>query len=252
MKTTYALLHEKDHEDLFAPRVGGALEPQCRVWLTLQGGTNHKGDDRPNQNKIIRFNRFLSKLGHRMRLQNGYDHRASVQAVATECMIDMSSYVRLDQLLITRAFNHHDEPEGILGVDHPATEKKDVHDLEDYVIFEKLYRSMSAKVWAALQEAFLLQFCLTNPSCFPDDARQVMAWLARDHRHDALFFQAIQQYDYLLYGYDQLVNRGIVEIINEVSRNQMGSLDAMREELPGFREVVWTPERRKIFAKTYS
>ncbi|MFA6432768.1 MAG: hypothetical protein WCV82_03085 [Candidatus Paceibacterota bacterium] len=209
------------------------LGPSYRTWRRLQHG----------QEKITRFNRYLDVFGHKMRHQNGDQHRASVCFLFTDAMIRMSEYCELDQLLLTRCINHHDEPEGITGIDTPCIHKTDNDDLVEYLVFACLYEQQGPLVWKEMQRSFLLQFCLTNPACFPDDARQVMADLARTRRHEALFFEGVQRVDYLYYAYECFAEHGIVRILHEVANNQLDRLDTIADQLPGFRQVVWTAER---------
>lgn len=240
------------YHHLFAPHSGHVLSPYYRTWRTLQSGHGPNGATRPDQSQVIRFNRFLPQHGERMRHQNGHEHRASVCFLATVFMIEMRRYTKLDELLLTRAFSIHDEPEGVIGIDHPATEKKDEHDLEEYLIFERLYKDSGNYVYKEMQYAFLLQFCLKIPQCFPGDAIFVMTMLARNRQTEALFFQGVQMMDYLFYVYEQWIENGISEILDEVSSHQVPKLDCIAAELEGFEEVVWTPERRSEFVRCHS
>lgn len=220
---------------------GEALGPAYRTWRRLQHG----------QEQIVRFNRFLPRYDGRMRHQNGHEHRCSVCFLFTQTMIEIRPFVVLDELLLTRCVEHHDEPEGILGLDLPANMKQSSDDLKEYLIFEELYKPLGFEVWEELQRSFLLQFCLENPACFPEDARGVMDWLATNHCNEALFFQGVQMYDYLFYAFECFAEHGAAEIMDEVSANQVPRLDRIANLLPGFREVVWTPERRLLFQQTH-
>lgn len=213
------------------------LDPIFPIWLTLQSG----------QEKIIRFSTYIEIFGDRMRHQNGHEHRCSVCLLFTDAMIRMRQYCQLDELLLTRCINHHDEPEGISKIDKPAPEKTDADDLDEYLIFEKLYRPLGNTVWTELQKAFLLQFCLSNPDCFPDDAREVMRHLATDHKNEALFFDAVQRFDYLLYAFECFAEGGVLEILHKVSNSQCDKLDEIAGLLPALQKVVWTQERAVFF-----
>jgi hypothetical protein len=156
-------------------------------------------------------------------------------------MIRIRPYCQLDELLLTRCINHHDEPEGIMEIDKPAPLKVDADDLNEYLVFEKLYSPLGLDVWAELRDAFLLQFCLANPACFPEDAREVMSYLALAKRREALFFDGVQRMDYFFYALECYAEHGIMSILIDVARGQIVKLDKIAEELPGFRETIWTP-----------
>lgn len=206
------------------------------IWLKLQGG----------QEKITRFGGYLPRYGQVMRHQNGHEHRCSVCFLFTEMMIRMRPFCELDELMLTRCINHHDEPEGIIGVDVLAPKKKDEDDLREYLVFEELYKGLGEEVWKELQRSFLLQFCIANPACFPEDARAVMSDLAVNRRYEALFFDAVQRLDYLYYAYE-CYTRGLDRVLHEVAQTQIDKIEAIAPQLPGFDAAVWTEERAGFF-----
>ena len=110
-----------------------------------------------------------------------------------------------------------------------------------------LYEPLGTAVWRELQRGFLLQLCLRNPACFPEDAGCVMTDLAEHRRNEALFFDGVQRLDYLYYAYECYVERGITRILKEVVEKQIKNLDTIAAELPGFEEVVWTLRLRDYF-----
>ncbi len=210
------------------------------VWLKLQKG----------QEKILRFAKHRKEFREQIRAQNGHEHCVSVNHLATETMIRMRRYgALLDELILTRAWELHDKSEGILGYEVIAPNKKDEDDLREYLAFERVYKKLGKRVWPEYQRCFLLQFALKNPSCFPQEARDVMADLARRYRNEALFFQGVQYVDYLFYAYECFREYGICEVIEDITRNSFVHIDAISSELIGFDKVLWTPRRRKYFAQ---
>ncbi|MGC9605422.1 MAG: hypothetical protein ABSF56_01545 [Minisyncoccia bacterium] len=159
----------------------------------------------------------------------------------------MRPYCRLDELLLSRCVSHHDEPEGIRIIDLPADIKTDEDDLKEYLVFRRLCGPLGVAVWRELERSFLLQFCLRNPACFPEEARLVMTDLAEHRRNEALFFDGVQRLDYMYYAYECYVEHDIIRILVEVARNQIVELDAIAAELPGFDKVVWTLNLRDYF-----
>jgi len=209
------------------------------VWRRLQHG----------QEKIERFNKYFPRFGHLIHHQTGHEHQCSVTFSVDYWMILMRPYVRLDELLLSRDFRSHDISEGITGEDKPGVTKTDKDDRREYLVFEKLMKPLGNEYWKEAQRAFLLQFCLKNPECFPEDARVVMADLAAGNREEALFREGIQEFDYFYSAYEFWVESGVHEILYDVARHYMESLDAIAAELNGFKEVVWTPERRAFFVE---
>ena len=216
------------------------LGPAFRPWFMLQS--------RPGQEKIIRFGQYVEEFGPRIREQDGHEHRASVSFLFTYAMMKLRKHVALDEGLLLRCINHHDEPEGIIGKDVIAPTKTDKDDLEEYLAFESIYSELGDDVWPELQRAFLLQFCLTNPACFPDDARTIMGALAKEKRNEALFFDGVQRIDYLYYAYECHL-RGVHKILHGVAVRQVEKLDRIAQELPGFQKELWTA-RVSLFFKT--
>jgi hypothetical protein len=207
------------------------------TWKRLQSG----------QEKLIRFGRYVEIFGDGIRHQTGHEHRCSVGFIFDLKMVKMRPYCKLDELLLTRCIAHHDEPEGILIRDVPANIKTSKDDLKEYLTFQKLYKALGKEFWKEMQRSFLLQFCLDNPSCFPEDARAIMEELSLTRRNEALFFDGVQRYDYLHYAYECFDKRGITKILADVAENQIERMDEIACELPGFDMVVWTPERRAFF-----
>ncbi len=219
------------------------LNPTFSVWRRLQQG----------QEKIHRFGQHLAnpETGHLLRLQNGHEHCCSVGFLARYYLIKMRQYIELDEALIMNCFRIHDIPEGILLIDVAAHLKVDNDDLNEYLAFEKLMKPLGADVWAEEQRVFLLQFCLINPTCFPADARIVMSKLLKSHGLEALFFDGLQRFDYLYYAYEALIEKEVSSVLAQVAFHQIPHLDRVASKLPGFREAVWTDEKRAFFKKFY-
>lgn len=210
------------------------------LWRRLQDG----------QEKIIRFGSYHKRFKNQIRKQNGHEHQCSVMFLFYYFLIQIRPYVKLDELLLTRCANIHDVPEGISGIDTPAPTKKDEDDLGEYIIFRRLYKPLGRKVWIEMQRAFLLQFALKNPSCFPAEARRVMKESQEKNYYEALFFDGVQRMDYLYYAYECYQECGISILMREVTQNQFHILEDIAYKLPGFSQIVWTPKVRRYF-KTF-
>ncbi|HEY4503612.1 MAG TPA: hypothetical protein VJJ28_00680 [Candidatus Paceibacterota bacterium] len=216
---------------------GNILGYTYNLWRRLQSG----------QEKVIRFGKYHERFAGQIREQNGYEHQCSVLFLFTYFLIHIRPYIKLDELLLTRCASIHDVAEGISGIDLPAPSKTDNDDLKEYHIFTRLYRPLGKEMWDEMQRAFLLQFALKNPSCFPPEARRVMEDLSAKNCHEALFFDGIQRFDYLYYAYECKQERGISTLVKEVTENQFHLLENIAKELPGFSKVVWTTKVRNYF-----
>jgi hypothetical protein len=217
----------------------GVLGHPFPVWRMLQDG----------QEKVIRWSMYRERFPGRLREQNGHEHRASIGFLSACYLVCMRPYVCLDELLLTWSVEVHDVSEGILRIDIPSTRKRAENDLSEYVAFRKYYEPLGKAVWSEMRRAFLLQFALDNPPCFPREARTIMRELAKTKRREALFFDGLQRLDYLFYAYECHVERGVTGVLTEVTRNQYSKLNAVADELPGFGSVVWTPSMRKFFGR---
>jgi hypothetical protein len=157
--------------------------------------------------------------------------------------------VELAEMLVDNGVRYHDTSEGILKFEVIATLKTDLDDLREYLTFRKHFRPLGRVVWPEMRRAFLLQFALTNPSCFPGEAREVMADIANRNRREALCFQGIQELDYIYYAYECYREHKISFVISDIIANRLKQLDMVAKELPGFAEEIWTRKRRQFFLK---
>ncbi len=209
------------------------------VWRSLQDG---------GQASITRFSGHTRRFGYRIRKQNGYDHLCSVTYLCTQILIELRPYIALDEMLVSWCFQFHDVPEGLLRRDILAPVKKQDDDLDEYLAFERLFRPLGPATWEVLQRCFLLQFVLEKTDIFPVDARAVLDELRKNRLKEALVFDGIQRYDYLFYS-EECAEVGTSQVLEDVIPNQIPKLDRIARELPGFKEVVWTPQRRSYFKK---
>lgn len=217
------------------------LQPAFAVWLKLQSGPE----------MIIRFGDYVNNpaFGARIRHQNGHEHCCSVGFLSDFYLIKIRKICQLDEALIGRCFRVHDIPEGIIELDVAAPIKTDQDDLREYLTFESLMKPLGSQMWAEQQKAFLLQFCLKNPACFPKDARKIMSKLARTKKNEALFFDGVQRLDYVFYAYECHANHDATMVLEEVLGDQFPKLENIRKQFPEFGKVAWTAQKRKFFSQ---
>ncbi len=158
----------------------------------------------------------------------------------------LSFFVTLDEALLERAALIHDHGEGELQMDVPYAEKKDEDDVREYEAFRRRYGTLDRRSFDRFHRAFLLQF-VNKPDAaakLPDDARDVTVELAETRAVEALVFNALEKWDYVLYALEQYEHLENAFILAEVLGRQMAELDESARLIPGFAQEIWTPEIR--------
>ncbi|MFA4975377.1 MAG: hypothetical protein WC839_02900 [Candidatus Paceibacterota bacterium] len=197
--------------------------------------------------KVIRWaDRLNDGIGKRMIRQTTLKHQhsfalfCSASIICLQPHIEMAFRKKLDANLLKDAVEMHDLGEGLtLKGDIPAPCKTDLDDLNEYLAVEKLYSDMPKIVWNELGYAFLLQFAIKNPSCFPERARILMEKIKKDHYYEALTFQALEKFEYLFYPKWMLKRHPYLLVW--VMRGNLKKYREFAEKLPGFRQEIFTP-----------
>jgi hypothetical protein len=153
-------------------------------------------------------------------------------------LAELRSFIDLDEALVLSALALHDVGEGEVGSDTLYIDKTKHGDVNEYLAFRNLYREMKPGVLFSLKKAFLLQFCLSDYSEFPEEAQRIMDSLKKEKKFEALAFEAIERLDYILYAVEQWEN-GNQKILVQTLRHQLEKIDSLAESLPGFKKV-WT------------
>jgi hypothetical protein len=151
--------------------------------------------------------------------------------------------MELDRGLLMTALAVHDLGEGETGKDTLYIDKSIEGDLEEYQAFLRRYKlSKKGPMFNYLHRAFLLQFALANPQNFPLSARALMSGIAITNRLEAMVFDVVERWDYVLYAVEQYYERGNEKILVQTLRHQIPHLNRLSNELPGFGEKIWTKE----------
>ncbi|MFA6315374.1 MAG: hypothetical protein WC648_03365 [Candidatus Paceibacterota bacterium] len=208
-----------------------------QVWLRLQSG----------QEKVVRFGQYVKMFDGKLRHQTGYDHASSINFLCMTYLLQMRPYIRLDELLITRACQIHDIPEGLLERDIPLPFKKGHEDLEEYKAFRDAFEALGIELWSEYHRCFLLQWALEDHPDLPPDARKILLTLRNSNQAEALFFEGLQKIDYLYYAVECEKEHGINRVLQDITKQHFGRIEEISEELRGFGEVVWTTKRRLYF-----
>ena len=220
---------------------GGPLGHSYVVWRSMQHGGS-----------LARWGMWLEEFPE-LRKQLIFEHMISVADLMDQKAGLMNSVgCSLDRSLIQRAARLHDFSEPLRRRDVPATKKTAADDLAEYLVFKRVNEGLGAPLWPERQEAFLLQTCIDNDPVFPRDARDIMRSLYSEHRWEAIFFKAMEWYDYLHSAFEGTYESEVEEMLPTVSARHVPMLDSVVEKWPEFGRAVWTPEVRRFFAEAAS
>lgn len=209
------------------------------VWCIAQEGGH----------EVTRWNGWREE-NPELHLQNLFQHQLSfLHLVNIMLMRVRACGGQLDEALVLRSVLVHDVAETIIRRDMAAPQKKGVNDLQEYLAFKEHFQGLGDIEWRELQENFLLQTAIKNDPCFPDDARDVMSWLMRNHRQEAYFFYGMEGLDYLHTAYRGTCEDGIDHMIYEIANGHLGRLEEVSRQVVGFSEGVWTAEVQAYFAE---
>jgi hypothetical protein len=181
-----------------------------------------------------------------IREQNTLQHSHALTLIGAIAIQRMGLDGEVDAGFLLAALAIHDVGEGELGYDTLYIDKDASQDLKEYLAFAHRYQAVPE--FGHLQELFLLQFALKNPENFPVDARNVMMKLAEHYRLEALVFEALERWDYLLFALEQYLDRENELVLTQVLRHQVPHFERLLVELPTF-EQLWTPELAAFSAR---
>lgn len=207
------------------------LLPLLGVWKTPQVGLD----------KVPRWKKYLKK-GKGVRRQNSLQHSLSIAILGSMVTTRLSAYVSIDAGFVITSLIIHDVGEGIRRKDVLYIDKTVEEDFDEYLAFRRVYESLDAALFDRLHHAFLLQFARKNPDIFPKDARKIMTYLSKKFFLEALIFDAVERWDYVLYALEQYHERGNKKILVQVLRSQISPLNELAEKIPGFGTEIWTWE----------
>lgn len=207
-----------------------ALGPLLKIWTDTQIGLG----------EVVRFGTHVED-DSTLRKQTTLEHKISVLVIVTLLLPRFRNYIVLDESLVIRGFTVHDVGEGILKRDIVWINKSDEKDLEEYLAFSDHTKHLEGIEYEESQRAFLLQFASKNPPCFPAHAQRTMAKLWDENKYEVLVFAALEAYDYLFYGFEDLEKTGRAVLLTRILRNQISRLNEFATQIPGFR-TIWTEE----------
>lgn len=191
--------------------------------------------------------------GHR-RPQWVPQHLLEAQEICNLFILIFRQYLPpFDEHLLREAVRVHDFGEAIhcvQGHDVILANKRDEHDLDEWLYFSDQYLERTYPNMQALQEemkrAFLLQFCLKGNPLLPTE---IMEDLKRTHGTEALLFEAIERWGYLLYALEQWQLYQNPDVLLNVIDNNCSHFDRLSRDLPGFAEEIWEQEMKHFCAE---
>ena len=194
---------------------------------------------------VIRWSKYDKEEGGGVRIQNSLQHSYSIALLGKMLIHKLRDYVTLDEPLLITALLVHDHGEGEINKDTHYIDKSVDGDLDEYLAFTQRYSALGKSQFEEFQKAFLLQFALKNPSCFPEQSRKIMEQLEQHKLLECNAFDAVERWDYLLYAIEQFEERGNKKVLVQTLRNQIPHLNRLAEvALPGFGAEIWTTQMR--------
>lgn len=193
--------------------------------------------------KVIRWGNHLENdVSNSLRIQNTLQHTHSLVFMCDVLSYKLQSYVELDEALLLRACHYHDVGEGLCGFDTPYGSKSDNQDLNEYLAFCEFHKDLDEKFFLKQKQAFLLQFAGKDKyfDLFPPDALYPMLTLKKYKPYEVLFFEVLERWEYFFYPLEHCSDGKHMDLLRSVVKNQCPRLDELAEELPGFKEEIWT------------
>jgi hypothetical protein len=184
--------------------------------------------------------------------QTVLEHVLSLTKLVRHCSVIMNTTRQpenqLDELLLVDAALLHDDGEGILETDFPATSRQAFRSVNEYLAFVSELDKENPTEYKRCLRAFLLQFC------FNEEIKKLLqaengntidhiVWLEQNRRDEALLFEGLEKIEYILFGIKQFLHRNILDVAVSTIDHHLESLDKICQELPEFK-LIWTDDLR--------
>lgn len=185
-----------------------------------------------------------------IRRQDDLQHSYSITLLAS-IFINMLNWYNplVDQALVLNAFLVHDYGEGLLDRGICLTDKVKNDDLDEYNAFVGKCSALDKKAFEQLHKAYLLQYAIEERPDFPSEGQEIINSLRATRMIEILIFRAVETWEYILYALEQH-NNGHQTILAEVMGNAKQRLVFLSDNLPGFKEVIWTREIAEAFQQS--
>lgn len=196
--------------------------------------------------EVFRWKNYQEDNFAKSRPQNDLQHSYSICILLRIFLLMVDQEIGiLDSQFVDDALKVHEHGEGERSEDVLYKNKNPLDDLREYEAFIKRYDQLPSKVFNYFERAFLLQFALVNPENFPENAREIMSYLANHYELECYVFDAVERWDYVLYGIEQYKEHGHTKGLVQILRNQIPKLNLIADDLlPAFGKYIWTPAIR--------
>jgi 5'-deoxynucleotidase YfbR-like HD superfamily hydrolase len=152
---------------------------------------------------------------------------------------------KFDAYAVLRCVVLHDMGE-IKEQDTHYVDKTPESDLNEVASFASMLKTFDSELADALLTGYLLQFAtpsskLSSGKVVDKSLRAQLQKLSEKQHTEALIFEAIERYGYLVYAYREYKLRNDIEILVQVLRNQRPRLHWLAQALPAFSRRFYTP-----------
>lgn len=210
------------------------IEQMFDMWLTSQ----------THLQKVKRWSKYI-KANTKLRKQHVLHHQYSVCLVMLPVLLKLKQYhPSLNTELVKDCFQTHDIAEGLLGLKYDvlASDKKQHHDLQEYLAFKATIKNFDSIVRDHFHLVYLLQFAHKSDdelSMFPEEALRLIVFIRKTYQYEANLFPALESWEYLFYAYEGYLHHQDSYILVNVLRRQVPFLQASCAQIEGFREVLF-------------
>lgn len=184
--------------------------------------------------KVVRWSKYVKRGTRR---QDTLQHTFSGLLFVTWLIPRLRKHVRFKEYLVLHAFALHDVGEGEIGADTLYVDKTAAGDEAEATAFLSRYQDV---LGSEAVTAYLLQFARKAEQMPMYKAR--LNEIACAFPTEALIFEAVERFDYLLYAFEQYLTRRKTKILVRILRNHWSRLEELADCIPGLRDVLWMDE----------
>ncbi|MBU1132428.1 hypothetical protein KKC32_04255 [Patescibacteria group bacterium] len=188
-------------------------------------------------------NQFEAECNEKIRVQSVLEHIYSFTIFLSWAIKKIRPYSELNETLLLNACLVHDWGEIVLEREVDAPKKVLSDDLDEYLAFKRDFGELDPEEFAEFQKAFLLQFAFSESAeLFPPEEQEIFKILRESCATEARFFAVMEKIDYVMFGYEQLIERGNPAILKALLLRDVPAIESGVDDIRGFRQTVWTLE----------
>ena len=196
--------------------------------------------------KVTRWGKYFERGG--CRKENTLQHSYKTSLLATIILENEKKYqTDFDPYIVLKATVLHDLGEIEEG-DTEYVFKTIQGDRREREFFGKLIKPLGQEIGEGLQKAYDIQ------TIGKKGFEEITGNMGEKYKKEALLFETIERYGYIIFAYRQYRRDGKEEILVQTLRNQHKKLKLLSERLPGFKEMFYTQRMHESiisFIKSY-